>query len=223
MATTWEQFKALVLEKARFDGATTVSLSATALGSEFDVRVMRHFRSFCRACREFYAYNAALTLATSDQEVDLYSSAKCAREVFLPTKVFLNKIEILRTNRDALEGIRQQAALTAGLPQYWVVLREGAIRFDVPVSATVAAYSNNYVAGYAEHPTISTDETAISLSESAHEAAALWCSILISKPSVDANLSIQRIAQYNEDAARFVLQRRADNTVGFGWEAVGGL
>lgn len=220
---TWEQFKTVVHDMVKHDSATIVDLSNRGLGSQFDSRVLRALRTYCRETREFFVFNAGLTLTTGDQTIDLYDSAKCAREIYYPTRVFLNAVEVVESpSRADLAKYRQQVSLTNGAPTYWVRLTEDKIHFDRPIDATVAAYTTNYVEGWAEHPSISTDETVISLPISQTETAARFCAVALSLPVPTAEGVLRRLAQYDKESRDALAKRKARNIGEFTHRAVGG-
>lgn len=221
--TTWESFKQLVYERVKSDGASAVGLADRGLGSPFDKRVMRHFRAYCRHVHEFWVYNAALTLAASDQEINLYDSTKCAREVFAPMGVFLQNVKVARApNREFMASVRQQSGLSAGVPAYWIENGESRIRFDIPVNSTVASALTNYVEGWAEHPTIATDETNISLHESQHEACAAYCAVALALPVAETSTIAKRLAQYDQAARVAMEHRRSRNLNDLTFQMIGG-
>lgn len=210
--TTWQEFKDIVHEKLRADGASTVGLSDRTFESGFDRRTMRHFRAYCRHVHEFWVYNAQLTLALNDQEVNLYDPAKCAREVFAPTNVFIQNVKLTKApNRDFIARVSQQSGLVAATPSYWIENGESRIRFNVPVTSAIAAALTNYVEGWAEHPTITGDDFEISLHESQHEACAAYCAVALSLPVAETATIAKRLAQYDQSARIAMERRRSQN------------
>lgn len=222
--TSWNSFKDIVYERVKGDGASAVGLSDRSFGSPFDKRVLRHFRAYCRYVHEFWVYNAGLTLAASDQEINLYDPTKCSREIYSPVGVFLQNVKIGRApNREFLSRARQQkSGLTAGEPSYWVENGEGRVRFDIPVNSTVASALTNYVEGWAEHPAIGADSDNIALHESQHEACAAYCAVALALPVAETSTIAKRLAQYDQAARIAMESRRSHNLNDLTFQMLGG-
>lgn len=222
MATTWAVTKTLVKAKIRYDGASVEDVNDLAINSGFDTRAKASFYSFVEETFCIYANRSALTLAASDQEVDLFDAAKCAQPIHSPRHVWVNNVKLELWSMADLESMYSGGTMVNGTPVAWALAEDGRICFDKPASG---AFANNYVSGWRRHTAIAADGDVLRVPDR------VITTILVSyiaadfqMPVVASNAGLNRLEMYDKIAFQGLQKFKAMNLARFhgGAGATGG-
>lgn len=138
-----------------------LDLSNDALAME---ALMEGLRWGSREALTIWAQRAALSLAGMDgeRELDLLSADVCAMPVFDPFAVRVNGRDLWQIELVDLPVLvpNWHSASPSATPSYWMLLPDGKIQFDVPLTGAALTSPDSFVSGFAEHPEYTLPEHA---------------------------------------------------------------
>jgi hypothetical protein len=209
---TWLEFKNIVKSRARTDSLSHVEMDSVEHGSPFSEEVWRLLQKFFIASKERYVPIATLTLATSDQEIDLSDEDKCDAPIFYAGKLWLATREIDCYDFAALQEEFAQNDLTAGSPRGWAMMDEFKLFLDRPLDAATAAASGHRINGFAVHSPLtsgSEDASTLLLNSMSVDAAAEYIVVNLGRPVAHLDTELNRLSSYNSYAAEWIQKRAA--------------
>lgn len=209
---TWAEQKLLIVNRLKFDGASSHDLNSTAISSAFDLRAKIAVQEFVRETFYIYEDRAALTLALNDRIVNLLDGAKCAKPIFNPRLVWVNNAKLSIMSPDHQELLYASATVSTGAPTTWCMPQEGIIKFE---NKCAAGYADSYVSGWAKHPDISADNQALAVNDWHANMLAAYVAAQFATPVVSSQAGVNRLQMYDKEAYDGMVQLKAANLARF--------